>query len=239
MTTTQVLQMALDALNESLDSVGAELNEVVDLYSKYPTRQGKIAFMREQYQRHEAAIAVVEAALAEPDTDADWRSATGYVTPAEYRVDRDKRLDAALAEPTQEPDVSAICWPERALLSVALGALEYHVEQTRPIERTSIAIRALKAALAAPLPEPELAEPKQEPGKWTLLLTGESAGVVGEYGETFDGGPKHYPRVNVYAAPIPEPALVQAARTVVALWDEDELRHRNIEALRKELPPEK
>jgi hypothetical protein len=37
--------------------------------------------------------------------DADWRSATGYATPAEYRADRDKGLNAALAETKQEP-----CW---------------------------------------------------------------------------------------------------------------------------------
>ncbi|MFN8995635.1 MAG: hypothetical protein ACK5X3_18480 [Pseudomonadota bacterium] len=36
----------------------------------------------------------------------------------------------------------------------ALEALEYHVEQTRPIHRTSEAITTLKAALAEPVQEP-------------------------------------------------------------------------------------
>lgn len=39
---------------------------------------------------------------------------------------------------------------EVRMLFVALEALEYHVEQTRPIHRTSEAIAALRAALAEP-----------------------------------------------------------------------------------------
>jgi hypothetical protein len=43
----------------------------------------------------------------------------------------------------------------RTAAQQALEALEYHVEQTRPIHRTSEAITALRAALAQPAPEPQ------------------------------------------------------------------------------------
>ena len=85
MTTTQVLQMALDAL------------EVTE-----PTPNDRRC-NPDRWEQHKAAIAAIEKALAEPDPDADWRSATGYATPAEYRADRDKGLTAELAEPKQEP----------------------------------------------------------------------------------------------------------------------------------------
>ena len=39
-------------------------------------------------------------------------------------------------------------------LRMALEALEYHTEQTRPIQRTEAAILALREALAAPVQEP-------------------------------------------------------------------------------------
>jgi len=43
---------------------------------------------------------------------------------------------------------------ERAVMQQALEAMEYHVEQTRPIHRTSEAITALRAALAEPVLKP-------------------------------------------------------------------------------------
>ena len=72
MTTTQeALRLALDALDESQDEVSAAVNEAIDLWSKYPTRQHKITAMQEQLARHKAAIAAVEAALAEPKQEPD------------------------------------------------------------------------------------------------------------------------------------------------------------------------
>ena len=46
-----------------------------------------------------------------------------------------------------------------------------------------------------------LAQPAQEPVAWTLLLTGEHHGIIGEAGEKFIGAPKCYQRVNVYTTP--------------------------------------
>jgi hypothetical protein len=50
---------------------------------------------------------------------------------------------------------------------------------------------------AQPLP----VQPTQEPVAWTLLLTGEHHGIIGEAGEKFIGAPEYYQRVNVYTTP--------------------------------------
>jgi hypothetical protein len=45
------------------------------------------------------------------------------------------------------------------------------------------------------------ADKLQEPVAWTLLLTGEHHGIIGEAGEKFIGAPECYQRVNVYTTP--------------------------------------
>jgi hypothetical protein len=83
----------------------------------------------------------------------------------------------------------------------------------------------------------ELAQPAQEPVAWTLLLTGEHHGIIGEAGEKFIGAPECYQRVNVYTTP--------PKREWVGLTDEDyvemglslsliEWQHKAIEAKLKE-----
>ena len=47
----------------------------------------------------------------------------------------------------------------------------------------------------------QAAQPAQEPVAWTLLLTGEHHGIIGEAGEKFIGAPECYQRVNVYTTP--------------------------------------
>ena len=56
---------------------------------------------------------------------------------------------------------------------------------------------ALRAALAEQDAEPVALF---SPGKWTLLLTGKNHGLVGQFGDRFDGHPKYYDRVDVYTA---------------------------------------
>ena len=56
---------------------------------------------------------------------------------------------------------------------------------------------------------------QQEPVAWTLLLVGEHNGIVGKAGNTFEGHPEHYRRVDVYTAP--------QQRTWVGLTDEEVL----------------
>jgi len=52
---------------------------------------------------------------------------------------------------------------DKEALKLALGALEYHASQTRPIYQTDIAITALKEALA---------QPEQEPVAYLVLFEG-------------------------------------------------------------------
>jgi len=55
----------------------------------------------------------------------------------------------------------------RALLKQALVALEYHKQQTRPIDTTDIAIEAIRAELAKPAPsQPAWHDAPTEAGLW-------------------------------------------------------------------------
>jgi tetratricopeptide (TPR) repeat protein len=49
--------------------------------------------------------------------------------------------------------------------------------------------------------EAQLSQPAQKHVAWTLLLTGEHHGIIGEAGEKFIGAPECYQRVNVYTTP--------------------------------------
>ena len=53
----------------------------------------------------------------------------------------------------------------RALLEQALKALEYHTQQTRPIQKTEHAILAIRAELAKPS-APAWHDAPTEPGLW-------------------------------------------------------------------------
>ena len=54
----------------------------------------------------------------------------------------------------------------RALLEQALKALEYHTQQTRPIQKTEHAILAIRAELAKPSATPAWHDAPTEPGIW-------------------------------------------------------------------------
>ena len=49
--------------------------------------------------------------------------------------------------------------------------------------------------------EKEALAQTQEPVAWTLLMTGEHAGMVGKAGEKFEGAPDYYQRIDVYTTP--------------------------------------
>jgi hypothetical protein len=49
--------------------------------------------------------------------------------------------------------------------------------------------------------EAQLSQPAQKHVAWTLLLTGEHHGIIGEAGEKFIGAPECYQRVDVYTTP--------------------------------------
>jgi len=72
------------------------------------------------------------------------------------------------------------------------------------------------------------------PDKWTVLMTGDNNGILGEFGCKFDGSPSHYELVDVQripAAPVAAPApsewisvkdrLPEAGDySVMALWSD-------------------
>ena len=79
------------------------------------------------------------------------------------------------------------------LLRQALNALEHHTVQTRPIHNTELAIDALRAALAAPQPEPACPVCQGEPTWEHDARTNEWAGrcrhcgIEGSVAKTEDG----------------------------------------------------
>jgi hypothetical protein len=60
------------------------------------------------------------------------------------RSQAERQLQCGDCVPTTAPEVASV---PVALLHQALEALEHHREQTRPIERTELAIEALRQAL--------------------------------------------------------------------------------------------
>lgn len=52
--------------------------------------------------------------------------------------------------------------------------------------------------------------PFSRPNKWSALLTSDNHGLLAEFGETFDGHPAHYERVNVYAVAYAKPTDLSA-----------------------------
>lgn len=62
---TKALQLALEALE---NSVGLVINEALlaeELYGRYPTRQARVAGMKKIADDHQAAIAAIKEALAQ------------------------------------------------------------------------------------------------------------------------------------------------------------------------------
>ena len=64
----EVMQQALDALNESLDLVENEHFHADAMYRDYPSRRGDIDRLKAEADLHDAAITALEVALAQPAT---------------------------------------------------------------------------------------------------------------------------------------------------------------------------
>ena len=71
---------------------------------------------------------------------------------------------------------------DKEALKLALGALEYHASQTRPIYQTDIAITALKEALAQPEQEPVACIWEKNDGYKSLEWGGLDANEIQEIG---------------------------------------------------------
>ena len=97
----------------------------------------------------------------------------------------------------------------KELLQMALDALEYHTQQTRPIQRTEAAILALREALAAPQAEPVAWAMLRADGLvLDVICPDERDAYQGEY------------TVPLYAAPPAAPAPAVPEGDVVVSKDE-------------------
>lgn len=62
----ELLQRALDALNDSVDVVQNEYARYSEMYQGYPSRKSQIDSYQQAYERHKKAIADLQAAIALP-----------------------------------------------------------------------------------------------------------------------------------------------------------------------------
>ena len=67
----ELLQQALDALENSVDLVREDAYQAEKLYGNYPTRQGKVNGLKVLADDHEKAIAALRNRLAQPEQEPD------------------------------------------------------------------------------------------------------------------------------------------------------------------------
>ncbi len=69
MTKDEALDLALEALEESVDLVREDYENAKKLYSNYPSRQARLLGMEDGLLKHEAAVAAIKQALANEALD--------------------------------------------------------------------------------------------------------------------------------------------------------------------------
>jgi hypothetical protein len=69
MTDRQLMQQALDALENSVDLVREDAYQAEKLYGNYPTRQGKVNGLKVLADDHEKAITALTERLAQPEQE--------------------------------------------------------------------------------------------------------------------------------------------------------------------------
>ena len=62
----EAMELALNALEESLDLVQEDYQNAKELYGKYPSRQARLLGMEDGLKKHEQAITTIKQALAAP-----------------------------------------------------------------------------------------------------------------------------------------------------------------------------
>jgi hypothetical protein len=97
MTKDEVLKLALEALENSVDLVVEDAYNAEKLYGNYPTRQGKVGGLKILADQHKEAITALKERLAQPehDTEAHYKGVINDV----QKLFNDKRK----AQPEQEP----------------------------------------------------------------------------------------------------------------------------------------
>jgi hypothetical protein len=69
MTDYELMQQALDALENSVDLVREDAYNAEELYGNYPTRQGKVGGLKVLADDHEKAITALRNRLAQPEQE--------------------------------------------------------------------------------------------------------------------------------------------------------------------------
>jgi len=109
-------------------------------------------------------------------------------------------VEEALAQPAQKP---------------VANSFEEYCKTLPPLWNTHISRTYAEQFFRAG----QAAQPAQEPVAWTLLLTGEHHGIIGEAGEKFIGAPECYQRVNVYTISPKRPWVSLTDEETQAYWD--------------------
>ena len=107
----KVIELALEALENSVDLVVDDAYNAEQLYGNYPTRQGKVDGLKVLAKQHKQAITAIKEALAQPEQDQD------EVDIRSRLYQRIHELETQLAQPEQEPVVLKLgeCWPENVM----------------------------------------------------------------------------------------------------------------------------
>jgi len=69
MTDYELMQQALEALENSVDLVREDAYNAEELYGNYPTRQGKVRGLKALADDHEKAITALRDRLAQPEQE--------------------------------------------------------------------------------------------------------------------------------------------------------------------------
>ena len=65
----KVIELALEALENSVDSVVEDAFNAEQLYGNYPTRQGKVGGLKVLAEQHKQAITAIKEALSQPEQE--------------------------------------------------------------------------------------------------------------------------------------------------------------------------
>jgi hypothetical protein len=157
MTKDEALALALEALENSVDLVREDAYNAEKLYGNYPSRQGKVAGLKVLADDHEKAITAIKQARA-LDKKAENARELGLNYEPDYKVTVvDNQHPNGV--PLEQWGRVAEQGEERMkkLIKDLISAMEYHVEQTRPIHSTTVALQAAREAIRAqpaPVQEP-------------------------------------------------------------------------------------
>ena len=152
MTKDEALDKALEALENSVDLVREDAYQAEKLYGNYPTRQGKVNGLKVLADDHEKAITALREALAQQalDKKADNARELGLDYEPDYKVTvvDDQHPNGVPLEQWGRVDEQGEDHM-RQLIEDLISVMEYHVEQTRPIHSTTVALQAAREAIRA------------------------------------------------------------------------------------------